>query len=171
MKKLFIMLISGAMIPLFGFAHEGHGSTDGYTITHYFVEPEHVCTIMGMDEYYPIAEKYNVPIVVTGFEPVDLLQGILMAIRQLENGECKVQNQYARTVLSEGNALAKETIQKVFDVNDRTWRGIGPIPHSGYEVNERYKKYNARLKFKIDIGEAIENKECISGDIMLRHAK
>lgn len=131
-----------------------------------FLAAGHVCTIMGMEEYYPIAEKYNVPIVVTGFEPVDLLQGILMAVKQLENGECKVENPYARTVLREGNLLAKQTIHEVFDVNDRTWRGIGSIPHSGYEVNDRYKKYNARLKFKIDVGEAKENKDCISGDIM-----
>ena len=131
-----------------------------------FLAAGHVCTIMGTDEYYPSVEKYHVPIVVTGFEPVDLLQGILMAVRQLEHGVCKVQNQYARTVLREGNRVAKETIREVFEVNDRTWRGIGSIPHSGYEVNGRYGKYNARLKFKIDIAEAKENENCISGDIM-----
>jgi hydrogenase expression/formation protein HypD len=131
-----------------------------------FLAAGHVCTIMGIEEYYPIAEKYRTPIVVTGFEPVDLLQGILMVVQQLEQGKCIVENQYARTVLNEGNRLAKETIHKVFDVNDRTWRGIGTIPHSGYEVNDRYKKFNARLKFKINIAEAKENKECISGDIM-----
>ena len=131
-----------------------------------FLAAGHVCTIMGIDEYYPIAEKYYVPIVVTGFEPVDLLQGILMAVRQLENGQSKVENQYARTVLREGNRLAKETIHEVFDVNDRAWRGIGIIPKSGYELNGRYKKYNARLKFKMNIAEAKENSDCISGDIM-----
>jgi hydrogenase expression/formation protein HypD len=89
-----------------------------------------------------------------------------MAVQQLEKGEYKVENQYARTVLREGNRLAKETIYKVFDIDDRTWRGIGSIPQSGYEVNNRYKKFNARLKFKIDIPEAEENKDCISGDIM-----
>ena len=131
-----------------------------------FLAAGHVCTIMGMEEYYPIAEKYTIPIVVTGFEPVDLLQGILMAVQQLEKGEYKVENQYARTVLKEGNRLAKETIHQVFEINDRAWRGLGSIPQSGYEVNDRYKKYNARLKFKIDIPEAEENKNCISGDIM-----
>ena len=131
-----------------------------------FLAAGHVCAIMGIDEYYPIAEKYKTPIVVTGFEPVDLLQGILMTVQQLEKGEWKVENQYARTVLKEGNLLAKETIDKVFEINDRTWRGIGSIPQSGYEVNDRYKKYNARLKFKIDIPEAKENKDCISGQIM-----
>lgn len=131
-----------------------------------FLAAGHVCTIMGLDEYYPVAEKYQIPIVVTGFEPVDLLQGILMAVKQLEKGEYKVENQYARAVLREGNKMARETIEKVFSVSDRVWRGIGSIPQSGFEVNERYKLYNARLKFNIDIPFAEENKECISGDIM-----
>ncbi len=131
-----------------------------------FLAAGHVCTIMGMEEYYPIAEKYKVPIVVTGFEPLDLLQGILMTVRQLEKGEYKVENQYARLVQREGNQFAKESIEKVFEVSDRQWRGIGLIPQSGYELNNRYKKYNARLKFNIDIPAAEENKECISGDIM-----
>lgn len=131
-----------------------------------FLAAGHVCTIMGTEEYYPIAEKYKTPIVITGFEPVDLLQGILMSIQQLEKGEYKVENQYARYVMREGNKMAQETINEVFDVSDRIWRGIGSIPQSGYEVNEDYKHYNARLKFKIDIPLAKENSECISGDIM-----
>ena len=131
-----------------------------------FLAAGHVCTIMGTEEYYPIAKKYRTPIVVTGFEPVDLLQGILMCVRQLEKGECKVENQYARTVLEEGNRLAQQTIQKVFTVNDRSWRGLGTILQSGYEVNQRYRGYNARLKFDINIEAAEENKECISGQIM-----
>jgi hydrogenase expression/formation protein HypD len=131
-----------------------------------FLAAGHVCAIMGVDEYYPIAEKYKCPIVVTGFEPVDLLQGILMAVQQLEKGEYKVENQYARAVQREGNIKAKETINEVFATSDRTWRGIGSIPQSGYEVNEHYKNYNARVKFNIDIPVAEENKECISGEIM-----
>jgi hydrogenase expression/formation protein HypD len=131
-----------------------------------FLAAGHVCTIMGMEEYYPIAEKYKTPIVVTGFEPLDLLQGILMTVMQLEKGEYKVENQYARTVQRQGNRLAKESIEKVFTISDRQWRGIGPIPQSGYEVNDRYKKYNARLKFNLDIPLAEENKSCISGEIM-----
>jgi len=89
-----------------------------------------------------------------------------MAVQQLENGLHQVENQYARSVQREGNKMAQDTIQKVFAVGDRVWRGIGSIPLSGYEVNERYQWYNARLKFKIDIPFAEENKECISGDIM-----
>lgn len=131
-----------------------------------FLAAGHVCTIMGMEEYYPIAEKYKCPIVVTGFEPVDLLQGILMAVQQLEAGTYHLENQYARSVQREGNQMAKQTIEEVFEVGDRAWRGLGNIPQSGYEVNERYKKYNARLKFRIDIPLAEENKACISGDIM-----
>ncbi|MFZ4770510.1 MAG: hydrogenase formation protein HypD, partial [Ferruginibacter sp.] len=131
-----------------------------------FLAAGHVCTIMGMEEYYPVAEKYKTPIVITGFEPVDLLQGILMTIQQLEKGEYKVENQYTRYVQREGNKMAQETIHEVFAVSDRVWRGIGEIPQSGYEVNEQYKHYNARLKFKLDLPFAEENKECISGDIM-----
>jgi len=131
-----------------------------------FLAAGHVCTIMGMDEYDPIAEKYQVPIVVTGFEPLDLLQGILMAILQLEKGEHKVENQYARAVQQEGNTLAMASIREVFDISDRVWRGIGPIAQSGYEVNTRYKKYNARQKFNLHIPFIAENTACISGAIM-----
>ena len=133
---------------------------------HAFLAAGHVCSIMGMDEYYPIAEKYKIPVVVTGFEPLDLLQGILMAVTQLEKGECKVENQYARAVQREGNRLAREWMQEVFDIQDRIWRGIGTIDNSGLELNDRYKGYNARLKFKLNIPVAEENRQCISGDIM-----
>lgn len=132
-----------------------------------FLAAGHVCTIMGMEEYYPIAEKYKCPIVITGFEPVDLLQGILMSVQQLEKGEYKVENQYTRYVQREGNKMAKATLDKVFAVSDRTWRGIGSIPMSGFEVNEAYKQYNSRVKFNLDaLPVAEENKDCISGDIM-----
>ena len=131
-----------------------------------FLAAGHVCAIMGTDEYEPIAQKYKCPIVVTGFEPVDLLQGILMAVKQLEAGTYKVENQYARCVLREGNRMAQQTIEEVFRIDDRTWRGIGEIPESGYEVNERFQRYNARKKFDIRIRKAGENPDCISGDIM-----
>ncbi|OYU94664.1 MAG: hydrogenase formation protein HypD [Bacteroidetes bacterium B1(2017)] len=131
-----------------------------------FLAAGHVCTIMGMEEYYPVAEKYKTPIVITGFEPVDLLQGILMCVEQLEKGQYQVENQYARYVQRQGNEMAMNTIKEVFAVSDRVWRGIGSIPQSGYEVNEAYKHYNARLKFKLNLPAAEENKECISGEIM-----
>ncbi len=131
-----------------------------------FLAAGHVCTIMGTEEYYPVVEKYQTPVVITGFEPVDLLQGILMAVQQLENGEYKLENQYTRYVQREGNRMAQQTMEEVFAVSDRMWRGIGTIPQSGYEVNDRYKQYNSRVKFNIDIPTAQENPSCISGDIM-----
>jgi len=131
-----------------------------------FLAAGHVCTIMGMEEYYPIAAKYKTPIVITGFEPVDLLQGILMAVQQLEKGEHAVENQYTRYVQRAGNLLAIKTMKEVFEVSDRMWRGIGNIPQSGYEVNEAYQQYNARIKFSLNLPVAEENKECISGAIM-----
>ena len=131
-----------------------------------FLGAGHVCAIMGIYEYYPLVEKYKVPIVVTGFEPVDLLEGILMVVRQLEAGEAKVENQYARIVSEEGNVKAQEMIYEVFEVTDRLWRGMEVIPMSGYKVKQSYSYYDAEKKFNIDIEEAPENPECIAGDIM-----
>ncbi len=131
-----------------------------------FLAAGHVCTIMGTEEYDPVVEKYKTPVVITGFEPVDLLQGILMAVQQLEKGEYKLENQYTRYVQREGNRMARQTMEQVFAVSDRMWRGIGTIPQSGFEVNDRYKMYNSRVKFRIDIPTALENPSCISGDIM-----
>jgi hydrogenase expression/formation protein HypD len=140
--------------------------SDPETTVNAFLAAGHVCTIMGIDEYFPIAEKYKVPIVVTGFEPVDLLQGIYMAVKQLEEGRFEVENQYARVVQREGNLLAKEAIDKVFEVSDRDWRGIGTIPSSGWEVGSEYKRFNARTKFNLQPTEEKENKNCIAGEIM-----
>ncbi|MCB0547361.1 MAG: hydrogenase formation protein HypD [Phaeodactylibacter sp.] len=131
-----------------------------------FLAAGHVCTIMGTLEYYPLVERFKVPIVVTGFEPVDLLQGILMAVRQLERGEAKVENQYARMVREEGNPMAQDTIYEVFEVTDRLWRGMEVIPMSGYEVKAKYGDFDAKRKFNIDIPEAPENEACIAGEIM-----
>ncbi len=131
-----------------------------------FLAAGHVCTIMGTLDYYPLVEKFNVPIVVTGFEPVDLLQGILMAVRQLEKGEARVENQYARMVKEEGNPAAQDTIFEVFEVKDRLWRGMEIIPMSGYEVKSTYVDFDAKRKFDIDIPEAPENEVCIASEIM-----
>jgi hydrogenase expression/formation protein HypD len=131
-----------------------------------FLGAGHVCAIMGIYEYYPLVEKYKVPIVITGFEPVDLLEGILMVVKQLEAGEAKVENQYARIVSEEGNVKAQEMIYEVFEVTDRLWRGMEVIPMSGYKVKATYSDFDAEKKFKIDIEEAPENPECIAGDIM-----
>jgi len=131
-----------------------------------FLGAGHVCAIMGIYEYYPLVEKYKVPIVITGFEPVDLLEGILMTVKQLEAGEARVENQYARIVKEEGNIKAQQTIYEVFEVTDRLWRGMEIIPMSGYKVKEAYGDFDAERKFKIHIEEAPENPECIAGDIM-----
>ena len=131
-----------------------------------FLAAGHVCTIMGMDEYYPLAEKYHIPIVVTGFEPVDLMQGILMTVKQLEGGEARVENQYTRVVKSEGNPEARKVIEEVFEIADREWRGIGTIPKSGYQLRKEFAGFDADLKFQISIEKAEENKDCIAGQIL-----
>jgi hydrogenase expression/formation protein HypD len=112
-----------------------------------FLAAGHVCTVMGFEEYKPIAERYRVPIVVTGFEPLDILQGIEMAVRQLEEARFEVENQYARAVRPEGNLRARELIQDVFEVCSRSWRGIGPIDASGLRLRAHYRAYDAESKF------------------------
>lgn len=131
-----------------------------------FLAAGHVCTIMGIDEYYPLSEKYKVPIVITGFEPLDVLQGILMVIRQLEQKKWKVENQYARIVKTEGNPSAKAMIFEVFETQHQVWRGIGEIPNSGYGIKAKYAAYDAHQKFNIDIDKVEEHQACISGQIM-----
>jgi hydrogenase expression/formation protein HypD len=131
-----------------------------------FLAAGHVMTIMGFDEYFPIAEKYKIPIVVTGFEPVDLLQGILRVVEQLEAGKYLVENQYGRVARDEGNPKARKIINEVFEINNRVWRGIGEIPASGYELNSKYADYDANLKFTTDLTPAEENKKCIAGLIL-----
>jgi hydrogenase expression/formation protein HypD len=109
--------------------------------------------------------------VVTGFEPIDLLQGILMTVRQLEEGRAELENQYTRMVREEGNTRARQTIADVFEITDRSWRGLGEIPESGFQLRESYAAYDAARKFAVDIAEAPENPECISGAIMKGLAK
>jgi len=131
-----------------------------------FLAAGHVCTIMGNAEYHPLSEEFKVPIVVTGFEPLDVLQGILMVIRQLEQHKAQVENQYSRIVKEEGNPNAQHMIYEVFEIQNQTWRGIGEIPESGYGIKEKYAQFDAIKKFEIDIEEVPENPECISGQIM-----
>lgn len=140
--------------------------SDDSNVVQGFLAAGHVCTIMGMSEYYPLVEKYRLPIVVTGFEPVDLLHGILMLVRQLEKGEYKLENQYTRVVNEEGNLSAKNIISKVFRITNREWRGIGEIPISGYELAKEYAAYDASLKFDVQIEKAEESKECIAGQVL-----
>jgi hydrogenase expression/formation protein HypD len=131
-----------------------------------FLAAGHVCTIMGWDEYLPIAEKYKVPIVVTGFEPVDLLEGILMAVTQLEEGRHEVENQYVRAVRREGNVPAREVVERVFRLVDRKWRGVGEIPGSGYSLREEFADFDAELKFGVAHIQADESPMCRAGDVL-----
>jgi hydrogenase expression/formation protein HypD len=131
-----------------------------------FLAAGHVCTVMGYAEYEPIARTYRVPIVVTGFEPLDLLQGVLMCIRQLEAGRAEVENQYARSVRREGNVQAQRLITEVFEVIPRAWRGIGEIPHSGLGLRAPYTDFDAERRFGLTVPGAPEPKECISGLIL-----
>ena len=131
-----------------------------------FLAAGHVCTVMGYEEYIPLASKYRVPIVITGFEPVDILQGILMAVKQLEEGRVEVENQYARAVRKEGNRSAQELIRKVFDTTDRSWRGIGTIPKSGYRLRDEFAAYDAENVFDVAAIQTQESSLCIAGQVM-----
>ena len=131
-----------------------------------FLAAGHVCTIMGISEYQPLVDTYKIPIVVTGFEPIDLLQGILMVVKQLEAGKHELENQYSRVVKTEGNTHAIQLIKQVFDVENRVWRGIGSIPKSGYEVKPSYQDFDANVKFQISIEASPENTDCIAGQVL-----
>ncbi len=131
-----------------------------------FLAAGHVCSIMGYWEYFPLVEKYKIPIVVTGFEPLDLLQGILMVVKQLEEGRAEVENQYVRMVKEKGNVTAQKIISDVFEVGDQMWRGIGTIGKSGFHLHEKYARFDANKKFSIHIEIANENEACIAGNIM-----
>ena len=131
-----------------------------------FLAAGHVCTIMGTQEYERIAEKYHVPIVVTGFEPLDILQGILMCVEQLEAGQAEVEIQYARAVRTEGNRVALQILKDVFEVVPRKWRGIGEIPDSGWSLREGYAQYDAGRRFDVAHITAEEPAECIAGLVL-----
>ncbi len=131
-----------------------------------FLAAGHVCSIMGYWQYHDLAKRYKIPIVVTGFEPLDLLKGILAAVKQLEKGEYYVENQYTRIVKEEGNKQAQNIINQVYKDGDQMWRGIGTIPQSGWHLKKEFEMFDADKKFKINIEKAEENKECIAGDVM-----
>src|SRR5262245_26191883 len=135
-----------------------------------YLGPGHVCTVMGYTEYEPIAARYRVPIVITGFEPVDLLQGILMTVRQLEAGRHEVENQYSRVLGREGNQAARQLLFDVFEIADRTWRGVGTIPKSGYRLRYEYRDHDAERLFEVEDIATKESPLCISG-LVLRKAR
>jgi len=121
---------------------------------------------MGFEEYVPIASRYKVPIVVTGFEPLDILEGIYMTVGQLEDGRHEVENQYVRAVRREGNRPAQQRIAEVFEVAPRQWRGIGVIPASGFQLRGHFQEYDANRRFPFSGEPARESPECISGLIL-----
>lgn len=131
-----------------------------------FLAAGHVCAVMGYEEYLPIAAKYSVPIVVTGFEPLDILQGVLMCVEQLEQGRAEVQNQYSRAVQSQGNRPAQQLIREVFQVVPRKWRGVGEIPRSGLGLREQYRAFDAEQKFGVAERRVEEPSECLSGLVL-----
>jgi len=131
-----------------------------------FLGAGHVCTVMGYHEYIPLAKDYQIPIVITGFEPVDLLQGIYFCIKQLEMGQYQVENQYSRVVNQQGNQPAQKLLHQVFDVVDQQWRGLGMIPQSGLAICAAYDKWNAEHRFSVANIKTQEPIECRSGDIL-----
>lgn len=139
---------------------------DKFCTINAFLGAGHVCAIMGIKDYYPLVSKYKIPIVITGFEPLDLVQGIYIAVKQLEAGRYELANQYSRIVKEEGNKAAINVINTIFEIGNREWRGIGEISNSGYVIKEAYRKYDAEVKFNISTIKVPENPNCIAGEIL-----
>jgi hydrogenase expression/formation protein HypD len=161
-RKNFSLLVSHVLVPP---AMDAILSSSSCRVQG-FLAAGHVCAIMGVAEYEPLARKYRVPIVATGFEPLDLLQGIHMCVRQLEEGRAEVENQYARCVRAGGNEMASEKVREVFEIVTRQWRGIGPIGESGLALRPEYAEHDADRKFDLTGIVANEDSECISGLVL-----
>jgi hydrogenase expression/formation protein HypD len=131
-----------------------------------FIAPGHVCTVMGYREYEELVSEFHVPMVVGGFEPLDLLEAISMLVSQLEEGRAEVENQYVRSVNQEGNLPAQNILREVFEVSDRKWRGIGSIAESGYRLRDEYADFDAERVFDVGDSHAEEPKECISALVL-----
>jgi hydrogenase expression/formation protein HypD len=160
--KNFSMLVSHVLVPpAIAAILEAPGNR-----VQAFLGPGHVCSVMGYRQYEALAARYRVPIVVTGFEPVDLLEGVLVAVRQLEAGRAEVENQYVRAVKRGGNQAARDIIFEVFEVADRTWRGVGAIPESGYRIRWEYRQHDAEKLFEVEAIDSRESTLCISGLIL-----
>jgi hydrogenase expression/formation protein HypD len=160
--KNFSMLISHVLVPP---AIEALMSSPNCRVQG-FLAAGHVCTVMGFEEYLPLAAKYRVPIVVTGFEPLDILQGVLMCVQQLEAGRAEVENQYSRSVRKEGNRPAMQIMREVFQVVPRKWRGVGEIPKSGLGLRDDYAAFDAERKFGLADHRVEESPDCLSGLVL-----
>ncbi len=158
----FSILVSHVIVPpsITGILQSPNNRVQG------FLGPGHVCAVMGYREYEPIAARYQVPIVITGFEPLDLLEGTLMTVRQLEQGRAEVENQYARAVSRDGNLEAQKMINRVFTIANRSWRGIGIIPKSGYRLSYELQDYDAERIFEVQNIQTLEPAICISGQVL-----
>ena len=158
----FSVLVSHVLVPpaMTALLNSPQNRVQGY------LAAGHVCTVMGWEEYEPIAARHQVPIVVTGFEPVDILEGVLMVVQQLEKGTATVENQYSRAVRREGNRPAQTLIAEVFEVADRKWRGIGEIPASGLRLRPQYRTHDAERRFDLGHIEVDEPALCISGLVL-----
>lgn len=131
-----------------------------------FLAAGHVCAVVGYEEYFPLAARYKVPFVVTGFEPLDIMQGVYMLVKQLEAGRAEVENQYVRCVQREGNLAAQRIVREVFQIVPRKWRGIGEIPYSGLGLRDAYAQFDAEKRFGLTAYTAQESLECVSGEIL-----
>ena len=160
--KNFSLLVSHVLVPP---AIDAIMSSPDHRINA-FLAAGHVCSVMGYWEYPPLAERFGVPIVVTGFEPLDLLDGIRRAVLQLESGRHEVENAYSRVVSFEGNRPAQQLLKEVFEVTDRAWRGIGVIPRSGWRLNADYRAFDAEDRFQISGLHTEESALCHSGDVL-----
>jgi hydrogenase expression/formation protein HypD len=136
-----------------------------------FLAAGHVCTVMGTEEYEDLARRFRVPFVVTGFEPLDILQGVLLCVRQLEAGRAEVENQYSRSVRAGGNLSAKALLAEVFEIGPRSWRGIGPIGRSGLRLRPPYAAHDAEGKFGVGAITSAESPDCISGLVLLGYKR
>jgi hydrogenase expression/formation protein HypD len=160
--KNFSLLVAHVLVPpaMEAILSSPHNRVEG------FLAPGHVCTVMGYDEYEPIARKFRVPIVVTGFEPLDVLQGVYMCVRQLQEGRAEVENQYARSVSRRGNLPAQRLLGEVFRIVPRKWRGVGEIPGSGFGLTEEYRAFDAETRFGLAEMNCEESAECLSGLVL-----
>jgi hydrogenase expression/formation protein HypD len=131
-----------------------------------FLAAGHVCSVMGYWQYIPLVERYRVPIVVTGFEPLDILEGIRKIVQQLEEGRAEVENAYSRAVQHDGNQTAQKLLKQVFKVTDRRWRGIGTIPQSGWKLRDDFRDFDAAVKFAVEDIQTQESAICLSGDVL-----
>lgn len=161
--KNFSLLVSHVRVPpaIESILNSGRNRVQGFLLA------GHVCTIMGWEEYEPLVKKYRIPLVVTGFEPVDIMQGIYLCARQLEQGQAKIENQYTRSVRREGNRHAQNLVRQVFEITPRNWRGLGEITDSGLNLTPAYRNFDAVRRFPVKTEFSCNSSDCISGDILM----